>query len=85
MRPTMIAPLNFFWTPWLSFLFLVTSSVWAQSTNDQLARDIHKELIEINTVTATGDTLKAAEGDGGQIKGRWVFGFRRASLIAGAT
>jgi hypothetical protein len=27
----------------------------------QLARDIHKELVEINTVTSTGDTLKAAQ------------------------
>lgn len=29
--------------------------------NQQRAFDIYKELIEINTVTATGDTLKAAE------------------------
>src|SRR3954452_9582462 len=29
--------------------------------NQQLAFDIYKELIEINTVTATGDTAKAAE------------------------
>ena len=27
----------------------------------QLARDIHKALVEINTVTSTGDTLKAAQ------------------------
>ena len=27
----------------------------------QLARDLLEELIEINTVTATGDTLRAAE------------------------
>src|SRR5438067_2206824 len=35
----------------------------AQSLSPQqrLARDIYKELIEINTVTATGDTAKAAE------------------------
>ena len=38
-------------------------SVRAQTLtpHQQLARDIHKELVEINTVTATGDTLKAAE------------------------
>ncbi len=38
-------------------------SVWAQTLapHQQLARDIHKELVEINTVTATGDTRKAAE------------------------
>src|SRR5260370_22499164 len=51
----------------LVFLILALSSapfsVFAQtlSPNQQLARDIYKELIEINTVTATGDTLKAAE------------------------
>jgi acetylornithine deacetylase/succinyl-diaminopimelate desuccinylase-like protein len=33
----------------------------ALSPRDQLARDIYQELIEINTVTATGDTLRAAE------------------------
>jgi acetylornithine deacetylase/succinyl-diaminopimelate desuccinylase-like protein len=31
------------------------------SPQQQLAKDIYKELMEINTVTATGDTLKAAE------------------------
>ncbi len=31
------------------------------SAHQQLARDIHRELVEINTVTATGDTLKAAQ------------------------
>jgi acetylornithine deacetylase/succinyl-diaminopimelate desuccinylase-like protein len=31
------------------------------SAHQQLTRDIYKELIEINTVTATGDTLVAAE------------------------
>src|SRR6266404_5446210 len=29
--------------------------------NQQLAREIYKELVEINTVTPTGDTSKAAE------------------------
>ena len=29
--------------------------------HQQLAHDIYKELIEIDTVTATGDTAKAAE------------------------
>ncbi len=29
--------------------------------SQQLAHDVYKELIEINTVTATGDTAKAAE------------------------
>ena len=31
------------------------------NANQQLAFDIYKELVEINTVTATGDTAKAAE------------------------
>src|SRR6478752_9817070 len=31
------------------------------NANQQRAFDIYKELIEINTVTATGDTAKAAE------------------------
>jgi acetylornithine deacetylase/succinyl-diaminopimelate desuccinylase-like protein len=41
----------------------VPMSAGAQSvaSNQQLARDIHKELVEINTVTATGDTLRAAQ------------------------
>ena len=45
-------------------------SVWAQSLtpHQQLARDIHKELVEINTVTATGDTLKAAEAVAARLK-----------------
>jgi acetylornithine deacetylase/succinyl-diaminopimelate desuccinylase-like protein len=33
----------------------------ALTAQQQLARDIYHELIEINTVTATGDTLRAAE------------------------
>ncbi|MCU1343641.1 MAG: peptidase [Candidatus Acidoferrum typicum] len=47
------------------FLAMISApfSVTAQtlSPNQQLARDIYKELVEINTVTATGDTSKAAE------------------------
>jgi len=31
------------------------------TTQQQLAFDIYKELVEINTVTATGDTARAAE------------------------
>jgi acetylornithine deacetylase/succinyl-diaminopimelate desuccinylase-like protein len=45
---------------------LLTSAAAAQtaeplSAQQQLAHDIYKELVEINTVTATGDTAKAAE------------------------
>jgi acetylornithine deacetylase/succinyl-diaminopimelate desuccinylase-like protein len=33
----------------------------ALTPQQQLARDVYRELLEINTVTATGDTLRAAE------------------------
>jgi acetylornithine deacetylase/succinyl-diaminopimelate desuccinylase-like protein len=51
----------------LIFLFMVLGSkpfsACAEpiSPHQQLARDILAELVEINTVTATGDTAKAAE------------------------
>ena len=42
--------------------FVCCSHAAAQSLtpHQQLTRDIYQELIEINTVTATGDTLRAA-------------------------
>jgi len=40
----------------------------ALTPHQQLARDIFKELIEINTVTATGDTLEAAEAMADRLK-----------------
>lgn len=40
----------------------------ALTSHQQLARDIHKELVEINTVTATGDTLKAAQAMADRLK-----------------
>src|SRR5437762_11514215 len=33
----------------------------AQTPQQRLAREIYKELVEINTVTATGDTAAAAQ------------------------
>jgi acetylornithine deacetylase/succinyl-diaminopimelate desuccinylase-like protein len=49
----------------LSFLALLVTpfSMGAQtvSPNQRQAREIYKELVEINTVTPTGDTAKAAE------------------------
>lgn len=36
--------------------------------HQQLAKDIYKELMEINTVTATGDTLRAAEAMAARLK-----------------
>src|SRR5262249_17850243 len=35
----------------------------------QLARDIYKELVEINTVTATGDTARAADAMAARLPG----------------
>jgi acetylornithine deacetylase/succinyl-diaminopimelate desuccinylase-like protein len=50
-------------------LALASSGLLAQMTpHQQLARDIHKELVEINTVTATGDTLKAAQAMAARLK-----------------
>jgi acetylornithine deacetylase/succinyl-diaminopimelate desuccinylase-like protein len=40
----------------------------ALSPQQQLAFDIYKELVEINTVTATGDTAKAAEAMAARLK-----------------
>ena len=51
----------------LTLLCLATTLCCTQATaqslapRQQLARDIYQELVEINTVTATGDTLRAAE------------------------
>jgi hypothetical protein len=46
------------------------SSITAQAltSHQQLARDIFKELVEINTVTATGDTLIAAQAMAARLK-----------------
>src|ERR1700722_3141671 len=40
----------------------------ASSPQRQLAFDIYKELVEINTVTATGDTARAAEAMAARLK-----------------
>jgi acetylornithine deacetylase/succinyl-diaminopimelate desuccinylase-like protein len=40
----------------------------ALTPHQQLAREIFKELVEINTVTATGDTLKAAQAMADRLK-----------------
>lgn len=50
-------------TPALACLLLAPLFAHAQSLapHQRLAHDIYKELVEINTVTATGDTAKAAE------------------------
>ncbi len=45
----------------LAFAAAASAPAQSLSPQQQLARDIYKELIEINTVTDTGDTLKAAD------------------------
>src|SRR5579872_5179849 len=50
---------------WFSLAFGIHSSRLAHAdaltAHQQLAVDIYKELVEINTVSATGDTGRAAE------------------------
>ena len=55
--------------------FVMACSLAAGSTSaqplpphQQLARDIFRELVEINTVTATGDTLQAAQAMANRLK-----------------
>src|SRR5260370_27823336 len=53
-----------FWiAPFAALVSMLPSLAAADALNpqQQLAHDIYKELVEINTVTATGDTLRAAE------------------------
>ncbi|HYL25626.1 MAG TPA: M20/M25/M40 family metallo-hydrolase, partial [Burkholderiales bacterium] len=45
---------------WLLFALPAFAGAQALAPHQRLARDIYKELVEINTVTATGDTAKAA-------------------------
>src|ERR1700747_3839117 len=45
---------------WLAFDSAATSLAQTLTAQEQLAVDIYKELVEINTVTATGDTARAA-------------------------
>ena len=60
------------------------SSITAQSLtpHQQLARDIFKELVEINTVTPTGDTLHAAEAMAARLQGGGLPRRRRAGARA---
>src|SRR5450631_3002805 len=51
----------------------------ALSPQQQLAFDIYKELVEINTVTATGDTAQAAEAMAARLK---AAGFADADVRA---
>jgi len=53
----------------LLFALPLLASAQSLSPQQRLARDIHKELVEINTVTATGDTAKAAEAMAARLRG----------------
>src|SRR5450756_2510423 len=62
---------------WIGLLAVVAAAVpavsrpaaaEALSPQQQLAFDIYKELVEINTVTATGDTARAAEAMAARLK-----------------
>src|ERR1700730_7691083 len=74
-----------FWTglfvALLSMLPMVAGSSAAEglSPQQQLAFDIYKELLEINTVTATGDTARAAEAMAARLR---AAGFADADVHA---
>src|SRR5260221_7632982 len=50
-----------------------------RTAQQQLAVDVYKELVEINTVTATGDTARAAEAMAARLK---AAGFAEADVHA---
>jgi hypothetical protein len=52
----------------------VSANAQSRSPHQQLTFEIYRELVEINTVTATGDTAKAAEA--------WLPGLRVAGFTA---
>ncbi len=54
----------------LSTAFILSGPATAEglNPNQQRAFDVYKELIEIDTVTATGDTAKAAEAMGARLR-----------------
>src|SRR6266566_2798461 len=58
---------------------LGSSAAEGLSPQQQLAFDIYKELVEINTVTATGDTARAAEAMAARLK---AAGFADADVHA---
>src|ERR1051325_5570874 len=45
----------------LALMLPLLAAAQALTAEQRLARDIYKELVEINTVTTTGDTAKAAQ------------------------
>ena len=64
----------------LSVLFVAGGASAEELTpSQQLAHDIYKELIEIDTTTATGDTARAAEAMAARLK---AAGFAEADVHA---
>ena len=55
-------------TALLSLSFAAPGRADELSPQQQLARDIYKELVEIDTTTATGDTLAAAQAMAARLK-----------------
>ena len=51
---------------------LFLAAALALAPHEQLAFEIYKELVEINTVTATGDTLRAAEAMAARLRGAGI-------------
>src|SRR5262245_21123916 len=52
----------------------VSSLLKAQTSTEQLTRDIYRELVEINTVTTTGDTAKAAQAMAARLRAAGYLG-----------
>ncbi|HSB99021.1 MAG TPA: M20/M25/M40 family metallo-hydrolase [Burkholderiaceae bacterium] len=61
----------------LASLVLVGARAQALAPHQQLARDILQELVEIDTVTASGDTLKAAQAMAARLR---AAGFAEADV-----
>jgi acetylornithine deacetylase/succinyl-diaminopimelate desuccinylase-like protein len=83
--PGSLTSRNGFWIAflagWISILPALPRPAAAEglSPQQQLAFDIYKELIEINTVTATGDTARAAEAMAARLR---AAGFADADVQA---
>ena len=76
---SLVSPKNR-WGRLLALVFLISPGLAAAeglSAQQQLAFDIYKELIEINTVTATGDTARAAEAMAARLRSA---GFAEADI-----
>src|SRR5947208_14185872 len=63
----------------MAAVLVVARPAWAQelAAHQKLALDIYKELVEINTVTATGDTARAAEAMAARLR---AAGFAEADV-----